>query len=327
MNCIGCYRKVTDGYCLTCRKKLFDGARIPAVLNFDAPKGGNLGIFQEHTKRLSISGVQLKYSLKLENKELVMTEKGGHYILKPIPPSQQLIAVESVPENEHLTMQIAQTVFGISTAANAIIYFQDGTPAYITRRFDVKEDGTKYLQEDFAQLTNRTKASHGETFKYDGSYEEIGLMIKKFVPAAMPALEKFFQLVVFNYVVSNGDAHMKNFSIIRSDAGEYLLTPAYDLMSTILHAPMESDTALDLYKGDMDSEFYGTHGYYGRANFLELANKLSINAKRATRIIDTFTERKTGMTDMVSQSFLPDAQKATYIKNINDKISRIQPVL
>lgn len=147
----------------------------------------------------------------MEDGNLKLYEKNGQYILKPIPPAKQLINLDDAPENEHLTMQIADQLFNINTAANALIRFKDGQPAYITRRFDVKPDGSKYMQEDFAQLTNRTKYTHGETFKYDGSYEEIGLLIKRFVPAAAPALEKFFQLVVFNYVISNGDAHLKNF--------------------------------------------------------------------------------------------------------------------
>jgi serine/threonine-protein kinase HipA len=253
MNCLGCYTEVKEGYCLSCRKKLFDKARVPAILLFDAPKADNLAAFQEHSKRLSISGVQLKYSVRLENRELKLYDKNGQYILKPVPPAKQLIHMEDAPENEHLTMQIAEQLFNIHTAANALIHFKDGQPAYITRRFDVKPGGSKYMQEDFAQLTNRSKHTHGETFKYEGSYEEIGVLIKKFVAAAMPALEKFFQLVIFNYVFSNGDAHLKNFSLIRDDSGEYLLAPAYDLMSTVIHTPHEADTALDLYADDIHS--------------------------------------------------------------------------
>jgi serine/threonine-protein kinase HipA len=326
MSCKGCYSEGTDGYCLPCRKKLFNGAKVPAVLDFDTPKAGNLEAFQEHSRGMSISGVQLKYSLRLENKKLALTEKGGEYILKPIPPNRQLLVAENVPENEHLTMQVAARVFGIGTAANALIFFRDGSPAYITRRFDVKPDGTKYLQEDFAQLTNRTKATHGETFKYDGSYEEIGLMIRKFVPAAIPALERFFRLVVFNYVISNGDAHLKNFSLTRSDEGEYLFAPAYDLVSTVLHTPTESDTALDLYKGDTDTPFYSAHGYYGRPEFMELARRLSLNPNRAARILDTMNEGYNHLTTLVSASLLPTNLKTAYTQNVKDKLARIRKV-
>ncbi|HEU0228569.1 MAG TPA: HipA domain-containing protein [Arachidicoccus soli] len=323
MICSGCYIKTTKPFCPRCRRKLFDGTNVPSVLSFDAPKADNLVIFQKNTKRLSISGVQLKYSLRLEENELVLTEKNGQYILKPIPPSRQLIAVEDVPENEHLTMQIADQLFKINTAANGIVRFRDGEPAYITRRFDVKPDGSKYMQEDFAQLLSRTSDTHGETFKYEGTYEEIGLLIKQFVAAAPPALENFFKLVVFNYVISNGDAHLKNFSLIRTDNGEYQLAPAYDLMSTILHTPHESDTALDLYAESLDSSYYSEYGCYGRPDFLELAKKLGLIEKRSIKILDDFIFKEGEVTEFVEKSLLSDSGKQAYIHNLRDKVHRL----
>lgn len=323
MNCLGCYTEVKEGYCLKCRKKLFDKARVSAVLLFDAPKADNLAVFQEHSKRLSISGVQLKYSVRLENGELKLCDSNGQYIIKPVPPAKQLINIDDAPENEHLTMQIAEQFFKINTAANALIHFKDGQSAYITRRFDVKPDGNKYMQEDFAQLTNRTKHTHGEAFKYDGDYEEIGLLIKKFVAASMPALEFFFQLVIFNYAFSNGDAHLKNFSLIRNDSGEYLLSPAYDLMSTIIHTPHESDTALDLYEDDISSKYYSTYGHYGRENFMELAKRLGIVETRAARILDQFTTNKEQIIEFINGSFLSEGVKKLYISCFADKLKRI----
>lgn len=323
MQCKGCYKEVKEGYCLQCRKKMFSGLRTSPVLPFDTPKDENLVYFQEHSKRLSISGVQLKYSLKLENKELVLTEKGGTYLLKPIPPSQQLVHIDQVPENEHLTMQIAKQVFKIATAENVLIYFKDGTPAYLTKRFDLAADGTKYLQEDFAQISGKTSRTHGENFKYEGSYEDIGKLIQQYVPASIPACERLFTLIVFNYVFSNGDAHLKNFSLIRNANGEYQLSPAYDLLSTIIHSPSETDTALQLYEGDYESPFYATYGYYGRDNFLELAQRLSILPKRAKRIIDNFAIQIDKIKEMVLASFLPSDVKIVYLNNVNDKIGRI----
>jgi serine/threonine-protein kinase HipA len=324
MICLGCYTEVKEGYCLSCRKKLFDKLKISTVLPFAAPKADNLVMFQEHSKRLSISGVQLKYSLRLEKKILELCEKGGQYILKPIPSAKQLEELDDAPENEHLTMQIAEQLFKIKTAANGLMYFNDMQPAYITRRFDVKPDGTKYMQEDFAQLTNRAKETHGETFKYEGTYEEVGLLIKRFVAAAMPTLEKYFQLIVFNYVISNGDAHLKNFSLLRTDTGEYELTPAYDLMSTVIHTSQEADTALPLYNDDMKSEFYSTYGCYGRANFMELAKRLDIVEKRAERIIDEFLSQKNKINTFVIKSFLSAGVKTKYLNNIADKLKRLE---
>ena len=326
MNCLGCYTEVKEGYCLKCRKKLFDKAKVPSVLLFDAPKAANLAEFQEHSKRLSISGVQLKYSVRLENGELKLYDRNGQYILKPVPPARQLTNMDDAPENEHLTMQVADQFFKINTAANALIHFKDGQPAYITRRFDVKPDGSKYMQEDFAQLTNRTKHTHGETFKYEGTYEEIGILIKKYVAAAMPALEKFFQLVCFNYIFSNGDAHLKNFSLIRRDSGEYQLAPAYDLMSTVIHTPNESDTALDLYEDAINSAYYSTYGHYGRENFMELARRLGIVEKRAAKIIDQFIANKVQINEFISNSFLTEEVKKLYTSCFAEKLMRIQQV-
>ena len=327
MLCKGCYKETVEGYCLPCRKKLFGKAKVNAVLDFDAPKADNLAPYQEYSKHLSISGVQLKYSLKLENNSLQLCEQGGQYILKPIPPGRHLKELNSVPENEHLTMQIAGQLFGIRTAANALIYFKDGLPAYITRRFDIDTDGKKILQEDFAQLTKRTNKTHGETYKYDGTYEEIGLLIKKFVAASMPALEQFFQLLVFNYVFSNGDAHLKNFSLTTNQLGESKLAPAYDLLSTVIHTPMESDVALDLYKGDMNSPFYSSYGYYGKSDFLELANRLGIVPKRAERIVDGFPIQKNSIEAFINKSFLSATVKERYTLNVAEKLKRLQHTL
>ena len=162
------------------------------MLNFDAPRETNFFEYQEKSKSLSLSGVQLKYSLRLENNELKLTEKGGQYILKPMPPGL-IVHQDQVPENEHLTMQIAQKIFKIPVAENALIYFKDGSPAYITRRFDVNSDGSKLLQEDFAQICGKTRKANGEHYKYEGSYEAIGILIKEKVAASKPVLEVFLK--------------------------------------------------------------------------------------------------------------------------------------
>lgn len=321
--CPGCYRSDYDSYCRLCLRAMFDGVKVSHVLLFDAPKADNFPDYQEKTKRLSISGVQLKYSLRLEGKQLKLVETGGQYILKPIPPTALIVNTDQAPENEHLTMQIASQLCRIRTAANALIYFKDGTPAYITRRFDVKPDGSKSLQEDMAQISGRTKHTAGENFKYEGTYEEIGQLIRKHVAAYPPALESFFRLVLFNYLFSNGDAHLKNFSLIRTEMGDYMLTPAYDLMSTVLHTPGEHDTALDLYAGYLDAGFYGTYGFLGQPNFRELGEKIGIQEVRMKRIITQLLSIQNEVLQMIDQSFLSQNIKEKYKAAYKDKIKRM----
>ena len=323
MKCLGCYKKIEKNeYCLSCRKKLFDGKRVFTLLEFDKPKAENMTMYNEHSKRMSISGVQLKYSLKLNGNKLELCETNGQYIIKPIPTADHFEMMEDAPENEHLTMQIASQIFNIKTAHNALICFKDGTPAYITRRFDVKGDGTKYIQEDFAQITNRTKETHGESYKYEGSYLEIGELIKKYVPASMIAIENFFKVILFNYIFSNGDAHLKNFSLIRKDFGEMELAPSYDLMSTIIHTPGERDTALDLFEKDHESEYYATYGHYGRTEFIEFAKRLGIVEVRYMRVINEFVENESSVYDFIQNSSLSNNSIGSFITSFKSRVKR-----
>lgn len=146
------------------------------------------------------------------------TEKDGEYILKPIPPADIPRFKAEVPANEHLTMRIASQVMGIASAVNACICFADGELAYVTRRFD-RRGGAKIGQEDFCQLSNRTEETAGRNYKYDGSYEEVGRILKQYGKACPVEIEKLFARIVFNYVFSNGDAHLKNFRSSRASSG------------------------------------------------------------------------------------------------------------
>lgn len=323
MGCLGCYKSDIVGYCHNCRRRLFNGHPVRPTLSFSAPTADNLEFYQEITKHLSISGVQLKYSLKRKGKDLDLVENGGHYLLKPIPSSTQLANREQAPANEHLTMQLASQLFDIRTAANGLIFFNDGTPAYLTKRFDLRPEGGKYQQEDMAQLGGRTYFTYGEDFKYEGTYEEIGRLIRHYVAASMPALEQFFRVVVFNYLFSNGDAHLKNFSLITTPMGDYQLAPAYDLVCTVLHTPLESDTALDLYPHSMDGPFYTAYGYYGRPEFHTLADRIGILPTRRDRILDHLLSSTGQVEKMVGRSLLSDQAKTKYLSAYHDKIRRM----
>ena len=110
------------------------------------------------------------------------------------------------------------------------------------------ENGNKLLQEDFAQLANRSEENAGKNYKYDYSYEEMAELMKRYVAAYPVEIEKLYSLIIFNYLICNGDAHLKNFSLFRNEQfGDYTLTPAYDLMNSRIHINIEPDTSLDLF--------------------------------------------------------------------------------
>ncbi len=321
-NCPGCLKEGRDTFCPPCRKRLFGGKKVSHVLTFSRP-AFNQAKLENPTARLSISGMQSKMSLVLRDGRLEMTEAGGQYILKPVPLGvfQRL---DAVPVNEHLTMQIARQVFGIAVAENALVAFADGELAYLARRFDVQEDGTRSMQEDFAQIAQRTEELHGQNYKYDFSYEAIGDLIRKHVAASPVVLERFFQLVVFNYFSHNGDAHLKNFSLIRNDQyGDYTLTPAYDLLNTRLHVPNESRTALGLFKDDFETESFKANAFYAYDDFQELARRLGLRERRFARIMRAFIDRENAVLALLERSALSDECKQLYKAHMQDSIKAL----
>lgn len=233
-------------YSRTALVRVFQGKKVSHLLPYDSPASNAATdeLFDENRKHMSISGVQEKFSMLLEKNKLRLINAGerGGYILKPVPTAGK--RPDQMPANEHLTMQIARQVYQIETAENALIFFQNGAPAYITKRFDVGENGTKLAQDDFASLAGRTPQTHGEHYKYLGNYLELFQLMQKYVPAYTVEAPKLLKLLVFNYLFSNGDAHFKNFSLLETPMGDYRLSPAYDLLNSRIHIK-DKDFALD----------------------------------------------------------------------------------
>lgn len=96
-------------------------------------------------------------------------------------------------------------------------FTKDSQMVYITKRFDIMDNGTKNEMEDFATLVGCNEQADGTFFKYNGCYEDIASAIRKNVSAWMVDMERFFELVVFNYIYANGDDHLKTFRSLERD--------------------------------------------------------------------------------------------------------------
>ena len=168
-------------------------------------------MFAENRDRMS--GVQEKFSVILEKNKIRLIEEGepGTHILKPVPGAGKNTG--QMPANEHLTMQIARQVYGLETAENAMIFSGNGAPAYITKRFDRNPDGSKMAKEDFASLSGRTPQTHGENYKYQGNYLELFGKMKKHFPHTAFKHHSFTDCLCL-IIIFNGDAHLKNFSLL-----------------------------------------------------------------------------------------------------------------
>jgi serine/threonine-protein kinase HipA len=325
--CPGTLAEGFDTYSKTCLKKVFNGKKISHILPYNPPQVSEEDAekFLENRKRISISGVQEKLSLLLDKNKLRLTKEGeqGTYILKPVP--RDLKKVDQVPANEHLTMQVARQVYGINTAENALVFFENGELAYITKRFDVKEDTAKWGIEDFATLAGKTSENAGHDFKYDYSYEELAELLKKYVPAYMVEIEKLFRLVVFNYLFSNGDAHLKNFSVLETPNGDYTLSPAYDLVNTRIHVD-DSDFALDrgLFKDSFESEEMKKNGHAGLKDFYEFSRRLGISTKRRDKLLEPFLARQATVEVLIQRSFLNEQTKRAYLLHYQTKRNQLK---
>jgi len=249
---------------------------------------------------------------------VIKEEEQGTYILKPIP--RDLKKVHLVPANEHLTMQIAKQVYKLKVAENAMIFFNDGQPAYLTKRFDIKEDGSKWGLEDFAALAGKTEDTDGGNFKYDYSYEKAAALIRKNVAAWQVEMEQFFSLIVFNYLLSNGDAHLKNFSLMESSRGDYLLSPAYDLINTRLHV---DDTNFALTKGLFEDDFksiaYKKNGHPSKDDFIEFARRIGVKESRTPKLLAPYLENQRLVKILINNSFLDKGSKKGYLIRYNTK--------
>lgn len=304
------------------KRKLWNGRSVPPVLDFDRARFGQLR--REQATRISLSGIQDKISLRLDRNRLVPTTADGEFILKPIPSLEGIALLDDVPANEHVTMQIAAQVFRLQAAANGLVFFQDGAPAYIVRRFD-RSGGTtgKLHQEDFCQLSGRSSDTGGPNYKYDSSYEEIGQLLYRFCPAAPVEALKLFRLIVFNYLIGNGDAHLKNFSLLESRDGDMLLSPAYDLLNTALHFPNESRTALSLFQ-DFETPQFIANGFYSAEDFRELGRRFRLPAKTIEASLSEFRNRFPAIEKLVERSFLSEPAQRHYLEIVADRVKALQ---
>ncbi|MBU4251961.1 MAG: HipA domain-containing protein [Candidatus Omnitrophota bacterium] len=277
-------------------KKMFNTSELP-IIDFNLQDVSQKA--QKSTGKLSISGVQPKLSMKLDkkNNSLISVAEGGEYILKP-----QTAAFSNIPENEQCCMDIAAE-FDINVPPHCLLPLKDRSWAYIVKRFD-RESGLKIHQEDFFQILES-----GD--KYKGSVEQIGRKLKEISTAPGYDVQLFFERVVFNFIIGNGDAHLKNYAIAYRDKETIRLTPAYDIVCSKLVIPDEEDSALSI-----NSKKNGLK----RDDFDKLAEYLNIPIKIR---YEKFEKSLTLMETIIKNSEIKKEIQEQFINIINERLSRM----
>lgn len=255
---------------------------------------------QEMAGKMSISGVQPKLSLKLDEQhgELVVAPTNGEYILKP-----QIPHFRHTPENENCCMDIA-SAFGIDVPLHCLLPLRDGSLAYVVKRFD-RNGQEKIHQEDFYQILEKKD-------KYLGSLEQIGKKLKGISTIPGLDVQLFFERVMLNFLIGNGDAHFKNYSILYPNAGGARLSPAYDIVCSKLLILREEDSALTLN---------GKKNNLTRKDFDAFAESLKIPEKIR---YEKFSGKSGLIKQFILECQLPDDFKKKFAEIVDSRYARLK---
>ena len=278
-------------------KEMFNSHKIPVI---DFGLGDISRKAQELAGKLSISGVQPKLSVKLDEKRnmLIPVAEGGEYILKP-----QTSTFPNIPENEQCCMDIAKEL-NIEVPLHCLIPLKDRSLAYVVKRFD-REKSVKIHQEDFGQILEQTD-------KYKGSVEQIGRKLKEISSAPGYDVQLLFEQVVFNFILGNGDAHLKNYSIAYRDKDNIRLTPAYDIVCSKLVIQGDEDSAITIH---------GKKNKLLREDFDQLGDYFSIPIKIR---YEKFGNKFNVMRRIIETSSIAKEKQGQFLEIIKERINRIR---
>ena len=200
--------------------------------------------------KFSLAGVQMKFSMKERDGRYNLSGDGdlGDWIVKT--PSTKH---RQVPANEFTAMSLA-AMAGVDIPDIKLVELDrlDNLPpinlpneqqAFAIKRFD--RDGQRRIHmEDFAQIL--VKYPHE---KYNSAnYEQIGRIIYVYSGDGMADTQQFARRLLVNILLANGDAHLKNWSLLYQDQVTPRLSPAYDIVTTRVYIENEQEFALNLGK-------------------------------------------------------------------------------
>ncbi len=221
--------------------------------------------------KFSLAGVQIKFSMKEKDGRYNMTKGGelGDWIIKT--PSTKH---KNVPLNEYTAMSLADFA-GVDIPEIKLVELDklvnlpqinlpDEKLAFAIKRFD-RNGNERIHMEDFAQVLVKYPQN-----KYDSaSYEQVGKVLYDFSGDGLADAQQFARRLLVNILLANGDAHIKNWSLLYQDKITPRLSPSYDILTTSVYIENEKQYALNIGKS---KEWYGV----SMDNFEYWANKSGI---------------------------------------------------
>lgn len=305
--CLYCYQELDteDDFHASCSSRFF-GSNQPPVLDYTMAEMAELAK-EVVESSITVPGVQPKLSLGFikdvlqdggKGRLTVMGALGGNYILKP-----QNEAFPQMPENEHLTMRMAE-LCGISVVPSSLIRLKSGQLSYITKRIDRTEANEKIHMLDMFQIL--------EAFdKYKSSVEKVGKAVAEHSCNTLLDLLRLFEVVLFSYITGNNDMHLKNFSLILSNE-EWVLSPAYDLLNINLHLPEDME--------EIALTINGKKRKLTKSDFINLGLKFQLTEKQILNAFKRLAKAEKKMKQEIKSSFLSPQNQAKYIELLENRL-------
>jgi serine/threonine-protein kinase HipA len=309
--CLYCYKELEVNqidFHPACSRKIF-GTSVPPILPYTREHITELAE-QVIRSQTTLTGVQAKLSLDINKGDLNEPQRftivglWGQYILKP-----QTDAYQSLPELEDLTMHMAELA-KIKVVPHSLIRFNDSELCYITRRIDRNAKGNKYPMEDMCQLSERLTE-----YKYKGSYEQIVKVINNYSSTPKLDIINFWEQVVFSWLTGNSDMHLKNFSLYNKKNEGYNLTPAYDLLSTLLVMPEDTE--------ELALTLNGKKRKINKKDFILALKSSELDDKIIENLFSKFTKAKDKWLSFIDTSFLPSTMKEQYKTLISSRFETL----
>lgn len=303
--CLYCYEdlNINDDFHSSCCIKFF-GTPQPPDLDYSMHEIAKLAK-EVVENSVTVPGVQPKLSLGLitdflkDNGRLtIIGALGGNFILKP--PNETF---SQMPENEHLTMRMAQ-ICGISVVQSSLIRLKTGELSYITKRIDRTETLEKIHMLDMLQIL--------EAFdKYKSSMEKIGKAVADYTSNTLLDLLRLFEVTVFSYLTGNNDMHLKNFSLIQNNE-KWDLSPAYDLLNVYLHIPEDTE--------EMALTINGKKRKLSKTDFIHLGKKFQLNEKQIENSFVRFVKSEGKLKNEIKRSFLSLENQSKYLDLLESRL-------
>ncbi len=261
---------------------------------------------QGEKKRFSLAGVQMKFSMREKDGRYQIAESGalGDWIIKTPSTTHK-----HVPLNEFTAMSLAELA-GVTIPDIRLVEMDklEQLPAinlpselyaFAIRRFD-RQDGERIHMEDFAQILVKYPRD-----KYrSANYQQIGKILYNYAEDGLGDVQQFARRLLVNILLANGDAHLKNWSVIYPDTVTPELSPAYDIVTTRVYMGDEREFALNLGK---DKNWYKA----SMAQFEYWSKKANI-PWRAIRphLLDTVEKARSLWPDALKDLPMNDGHKA-----------------